>query len=186
LPQDIFGFLGLAPRFALEDSELERRQRELAVERQVEGPRALEKLNEAVRALKDPATRAEQLFELRGWSIKGSPDPILLERIFTDREFIDLARKKGDKAGLDAWMAAALPRQKHLIDLLTLLLDGPAATTYPTEDAPKNSSDAPSDRSDAQRALLLLEELRFFSRAVAAARAAIDAFEDAAADEPEA
>jgi hypothetical protein len=176
LPRDIFGFLGLAPRFGLEDSELERRQRELTVARQAEGPRALEQLNEAVRALKDPATRAEHLFELHGWPSKGAPDPILLERIFTDREFIDLARKKGDKAGLDAWMAAALPRQKHVSDHLTRLLDGPSSSTYP--------SDAPDDGGgDARRALLLLEELRFLSRAVAAARAAIDALEDAAADE---
>jgi len=179
LPGDLFSFLGLAPRFALEPSELDRRQRELYVERQAEGSRAIEKVNEAVRSLKDPAIRAEQLFKLRGWPTRGPADPILLERIYTDREFIDQARKKGDQAGLLAWMDAALPRQRNLLDLLTLLLDGPAATIYPTDSAARRPSDALGELSDAGRALLLLEELRYFSRAVDAARAAIDALEDA-------
>ncbi len=173
LPRDLFTFLGLAPRFALESAELERRQRELFVERQGEGPRVLETINEAVRILRDPATRAEQLFGLRGWPLKGSPDPVLLERIFTDREFIDQARKKQDKNGISAWLEAAIPRQQALIDMLTLLLDGPAATIYPTERDPGESSDA-------QRALLLLEELRYLSRALTAAHAALEALEDAA------
>lgn len=182
LPHDVFSFLGLAPRFGLEQTELDRRQRELFVERQSEGPRALEKINEAIRSLKDPATRAEHLFKLRGWPIKGSPDPILLERIFTDREFIDQARKKGDRDGLVAWLDAALLRQRNQIELLTLLLDGPAATIYPPDNAPQDPSDAPQDGSEAQRALLLLEELRYLSRAIDAARHALDALEEALED----
>jgi hypothetical protein len=176
LPRDLFTFLGLAPRFALECAELERRQRELFVERQAEGPRALEQLNEAVRMLKDPAVRAEQLFGLRGWPIKGSPDPVLLERVFTDREFIDLARKKQDVNAIAAWLAAATPRHQALIDMLKLLIDGPAATIYPSE------HDS-GETSEAQRALLLLEELRYLTRAVAAAHVAMEAIEDAASQD---
>lgn len=171
LPRDLFTWLGLAPRYALDASALDRRQRELYAERQGEGLRVLEGINEAVRILKDPTTRAEQLFQLRGWPIRGLPDPVLLERIFTDREFIDVARKRGDVQAIQAWLDAALPRQRSIIEQLTRLLDGPAATLYP-------AVHEPSPEGDAERARLLLDELRYFSRAVAAARDAVERLEE--------
>lgn len=174
LPRDLFAVLGITPRFALELSELERRQRDLYAERQSEGPRVIEGINEAVRRLKDPVTRAEQLFQLRNWPTKGPPDPVLLERVFTDREFIDQARKRHDSAGIQAWLDAALPRQRALIEQLTRLLDGPAATQYP-------SHQDPNPEGSSERARLLLEELRYFSRAITAARNAIEHLEESSA-----
>ncbi|HEY5956563.1 MAG TPA: hypothetical protein VIV60_08425 [Polyangiaceae bacterium] len=174
MPRDLFAQLGILPRFAIEGAELDRRQRELFVQRQAEGPRALELMNEAVNSLRDPATRAEQLFELRGWATRGSPDPILLERIFTDREFIDLARKKGDITALNAWIDAARPRQQALLSKLTLLLDGPAATAYASQ---SDAEPGPESSGLSRRALLILEEFRYVSRAIVTAHNAISELE---------
>jgi hypothetical protein len=171
LPRDLFAWLGIEPRFALDPALLDRRQRELVVERHAQGPRVLESINAAARLLRDPVVRAEQLFQLRGWPTKGPADPVLLERIFTDREFIDLARKKSDQAALQAWVEAAEPRRQVLIGQLALMLDGQGATTYPAD--PDHQAEG-----NAGRGLLLLEELRYFSRAVAAAHAALEAIED--------
>jgi hypothetical protein len=177
-PTDHFAWLGMTPRFALDASEFDRRQRELFVERAGEGPHTLEAINEALRLLKDPASRAEQLFRMRNWPTEGEPDPILLERVFADREFIDSARKRGDLAALYALLDAAAPRHRTLIAELTRILDGDGeATDEPKDPAEFGLDAARADRANAKRALLLLEELRYFTRAVAAAHEAILALE---------
>jgi hypothetical protein len=171
--------LGIPQRFTLDDAELDRRQRELFAQHQ-SGPqasdaRALELINDAVAILRDPVSRAEELFRMRGWATRGSPDPILLERIFTDREFIDNARKRGDVQALHAWIEAARPRQQALLGKLTLLLD---SDTDAAAVAPESTG------GRAERALLIFEELRYFVRAIAAANAAVTELEALEMSEP--
>jgi hypothetical protein len=165
---DCFSRLGITPKFALDSSELDRRQRELFVARAAEGPCTLEAINEAMRVLRDPVARAEQMFHLRSWPTESEPDPILLERVFADREFIDLARKRGDVAALYALLDAAEPRRRTLFAELGRILDG---------DPMPESGDARRATTNAKRALLLLEELRYSTRAAAAAHEAILALE---------
>jgi hypothetical protein len=171
---DCFSWLGMTPRFALDTSELDRRQRELFLAKSAEGPHTLEAINEAMRLLKDPISRAEQMFLLRSWPTESEPDPVLLERVFADREFIDAARKRGDVAALYALLDAAEPRHRTLIAELTRLLDGDGEATEEPKDAAEVGLDAArAATANAKRALLLLEELRYFTRAVVAAEEAI-------------
>lgn len=164
LASDPFQLLGLPPRFDLDSAELERRQRELSVARHVDGPHALEALNDAVRTLKDPLSRAERLFQLRGWSLRANADPATLERVFAEREQIDAWRREHNLEALRHWLGEiAAPRQRELLVQLCELLD-----TAPSQ-----------QRVNVQtRALQLLERLRYDIRAAAAARAAIDALEE--------
>lgn len=156
--EDPFQLLGLEPRFELEPGDLERRQRELTVARRVEGASVLQRLNDAVRELKDPVTRAERLFQLRGWSTQVNANPVMLEQTFADRERIDAWRRGRDADALRCWLRdVAVPRQRDLSEALKHTLD--------VEPEPG-------------RALPLLVQLRYAAKAAAAARAALDALEE--------
>jgi len=156
---DPFGILGLKPTFDLNPAELERRQRELTLERRSQGPLALEMLNQAVRLLKDPVTRAEQVFQVRGLPVRSVPTESVLERVFAEREQIDAWWRSNDSGALQDWLQdLALPRQRQVISALTALLD--ASASVPPE-----------------QALGLLDELRYGARSIAAAHLAIDAAE---------
>lgn len=155
---DPFRLLGLEPRFELDPSDLERRQRELTVERRADGATALQRLNDAVRELKDPVTRAERLFQLRGWSTQTSADARILEQIFAERERIEVWRRVRDADALQRWLRdVAVPQQRKLLEALKQSLD--------VEPEPG-------------RALPLLVQLRYASKAASAARAALDALEE--------
>jgi DnaJ-domain-containing protein 1 len=157
---DAFSTLGLAPQFALDLRDLEQKQRELYVACSRGDVSALEDINEAYRVLKSPVSRAELLFERRGWSIISRPNPDVLMEVFAERENIDFLRTEGDVAALDAWVLTAQQRKEALVSSLGLLLDG---------------NDNPSKASEATQ---LLEQLRFLTRAIAAAESAISTLED--------
>lgn len=156
---DPFRVLGLEPKFDLDPAELDRRQRELTLERRSQGPLALEALNQAVRLLKDPVTRAEHLFQLRGLPLRSIPAESLLERVFKERERIEAWRRGSDADPIQAWLNdVALPRQRELVATLAVLLDTSASVS-------------------ADQALGVLDELRYGARTIAAAHLAIDATE---------
>lgn len=120
-----FEILGLAPRYALDVAELEQRQRDLnrAVhpdrhaakgpgERRQALSRAMD-INQAYRALRDPAARAEALFELLGIHEPGErtlSDPALLGEMLEQRELLDEARRNKDHDQLRALKAAMVER----------------------------------------------------------------------------
>jgi molecular chaperone HscB len=110
-----FETLGLAPTFALDLAELEQRQRELnralhpdrhagkgSGERRLALSRAMD-INQAYRTLREPASRAEALFELLGIHELGErtvTDPALLGEMLEQRELLDEARRDKDKRRL--------------------------------------------------------------------------------------
>jgi molecular chaperone HscB len=103
--------LGLAPSFSLELAELEQRQRELnralhpdrnagrpPAERRESLSRSMD-INQAYRVLRDPASRAEALFELLGVhevAERTVNDPALLSAMLEQREQLDEARREKD------------------------------------------------------------------------------------------
>lgn len=154
-----FHILGLEPKFDIDPAELDRRQRELTLERRSQGPLALETLNQAVRLLKDPVSRAEHLFQLRGLPLRSVPAESLLERVFVERERIESWRRGRDTDAIQVWLRdVALPRQRELVAAMAILLDTSASIA-------------------AEQALGLLDELRYGARTIAAAHLAIDATE---------
>lgn len=156
---DPFRVLELEPSFELDPSELDRRQRELTLLRRSQGPLALEMLNQAVRLLKDPVARAEQVFKLRGLPLRSTPAESLLERVFAEREQIDVWRRSADSHAIQRWLTeVALPRQRQQIGALAALL-GPSANI-------------PSEQAQG-----LLDELRYGARSIATARLALDVAE---------
>ena len=112
-----FQILGLAPSFALDLGELEQRQRDLnralhpdrhaggaPAERRESLSRSMD-VNQAYRSLRDPASRAEVLFELLGLHEVGERtvnDPALLSDMLEQRELLDEARREKDKSRLQA------------------------------------------------------------------------------------
>ena len=155
-----FEILGLEPRFAVKPEELERLQREHFAA-QSSGKRVtLEAVNEAYRRLKDPVARAELLFTLRKWPPKAPLDPALLESVFTERETIDAARKRCDSAFLSDWVSAARKRQDALVAELGVILDETVTSDHPPV-----------------KALELLDQLRYLTKALHAAQSALDAVE---------
>lgn len=163
--ENAFAILGHEPKYNLDLRVLERKQREAFVARQGEGALALEAINEAYRLLKAPLTRAELFFELRGWSTQTRPEPATLERVFAERERIELARASADVSFLSDWVGAARKRQDAVCASLGQILD------------------APGNSRSAEEAAALLEQLRFLSRALAAAEASLVALEEST-DEP--
>jgi DnaJ-domain-containing protein 1 len=157
---DAFSTLGLVPQFALDLRDLEQKQRELYVACSRGDTSALEDVNEAYRVLKSPVSRAELLFERRGWSIISRPNPEVLMEVFAERENIDWLRTEGDVAALYAWVLTAQQRKEAIVSSLGLLLDG--------NDAPQKANEAAQ----------LLEQLRFLTRAITAAESAISSLEE--------
>lgn len=110
-----FETLGLEPSFALDPALLEQRQRELnralhpdrhagkgSGERRLALSRAMD-INQAYRTLREPASRAEALFELLGIHELGErtvTDPALLGEMLEQRELLDEARRDKDKGRL--------------------------------------------------------------------------------------
>jgi DnaJ-domain-containing protein 1 len=156
-----FELLQLEERFSLTASEVERALRRKFVACTHEGPLALERVNEAYRVLKDPVTRAEAIFELRGWSKQAAPNLTLLEQVFAERESIERARQNSDWVFLENWVRAARKRREALEATLAELVDGAA----PRNDAKERAASAAS----------CLDELRFIGKAIRAAEAALDA-----------
>lgn len=110
-----FEILGLPPSFALDAAELEQRQRELnramhpdrhAAKGSGERRQALSRsmdVNQAYRTLRDPASRAEALFELCGIHELGErsvSDPVLLGEMLEQRELLDEARRDKNRERL--------------------------------------------------------------------------------------
>lgn len=155
---DPFRLLGLEPRFELDLADLERRQRELTLERRAEGASALQRLNDAVRELKDPVTRAERLLELQGCSTQASASADILEWAFVERERIETWRRHRDVDALHRWLRdVAMPQQRELLERLQQSLD--------VEPEP-------------ERAVRVLVQMRYAAKAATAARAALDALEE--------
>ena len=110
-----FQILGLAPSFSLDLGELEQRQRDLnralhpdrnagrpPAERRESLSRSMD-INQAYRVLRDPASRAEALFELLGVhevAERTVNDPALLSAMLEQRELLDQARRDKDGARL--------------------------------------------------------------------------------------
>lgn len=124
-----FETLGLAPSFELDVSALEQRQRELnravhpdrhagkpPAERREALSRAMD-INQAFRALRDPAARAEVLFELCGVHEVGErtvSDPALLSEMLEQRELLDEARRNKDRTRLLEMKQHMLGRQGQI------------------------------------------------------------------------
>lgn len=110
-----FELLGIRPTFKLDPALLEQRQRELnrvlhpdrhagktPAERRAALGRAMD-VNQAMRRLRDPAARAEALFELLGedsLSERSVTDPLLLGEMLEQREQLDEIRRSKDVARL--------------------------------------------------------------------------------------
>jgi hypothetical protein len=113
--------------------------------------------------LKSPVTRAELLFDLRGWSTKIEPEQTLLERVFAARDAIASAKQHGDKAFLLDWASTARKRYDALCADLGVYLD----------DETKRGS------AEREEAAVLLEELRYLSRALAEVQSALHVIDEA-------
>lgn len=138
-----FETLGLEPSFALDLALLEQRQRELnravhpdrhtakgAGERRQALNRAMD-VNLAYRTLRDPAARAEALFELLGAGGAREAtisDPVLLLEIMEQREALEQARRAQDLAQLRSIGARMAERERQVLQALeaafTPLLQG--------------------------------------------------------------
>ena len=128
-----FETLGLAPTFVLDAAELEQRQRDLnravhpdrhagkaPAERREALSRAMD-INQAYRTLRDPASRAEALFELCGiheLAERTVTDPALLGDMLEQREQLDEARRDKDQTRLHALKLQMLARQEELEESL--------------------------------------------------------------------
>jgi molecular chaperone HscB len=124
-----FEILGLAPAFELDTAELEQRQRELnravhpdrhagkgAAERRQSLSRSMD-INQAYRVLRDPAARAEALFELvgvHGFAERTVTDPALLGEMLEQREQLDEVRRNKDRAALRALEQNMTERQQQV------------------------------------------------------------------------
>lgn len=124
-----FETLGLPPSFALDGAELEQRQRELnravhpdrhagkgSAERRLALGRSMD-INQAYRTLRDPAARAEALFEMLGVNQLGEKtisDPALLGEMLEQRELLDEARRDKNRERLHTLKAHMLDRQDQI------------------------------------------------------------------------
>jgi molecular chaperone HscB len=124
-----FELLGLAPSFALDAGSLEQRQRELnramhpdrhagksPGERRQALSRAMD-INLAYRTLRDPASRAEALFELLGAAATREAtvsDPLLLGEMLEQREALEEARQAKDIARLRSIASSMAERERRV------------------------------------------------------------------------
>jgi molecular chaperone HscB len=128
-----FETLGIAPTFALDIAQLEERQRDLnrvmhpdrhagkaPAERRQSLSRSMD-VNQAYRALRDPGSRAEALFELLGVHELGErtvSDPALLGEMLEQRELLDEARRDKDKDRLNTLARHMKARQAQIEEAL--------------------------------------------------------------------
>jgi len=131
---DYFAFLGLPRKLTIESSDLERRFRELSRKfhpdyfynaSPSERLASLERssyLNDAYRAMKNPATRIEHLLAIEGMppvkSEEGSAKvpPGLLEEVFELNEQLDEIREARESGADAAGLAARLQSARNPID----------------------------------------------------------------------
>ena len=165
-----FEVLGVPALFALDETELEKRHRDLSKalhpdryagrpssERREALGRAIS-VNEAFRRLRDPISRAEALLSELGREITESnqpkPEPALLMQVMEQREALSTARRSGDRPRIENIAAQASGR---------------------AEDATERMADAFSeDPIPVERVLTLLGELRYLRRLKEEAGAALD------------
>lgn len=160
---DPFETLGAPRRFDLDLTVLEKTHRELsralhpdkfaqagASERRA----ALEKaanVNEAWRILRDPIRRAEALFKLEGFAVGETNEPkarpIFLMEMMEEREALAEARAAKDM-GKVRRLAATISQRSRAAE----------------EKLAEGFSDGRRDRSELQKLLPLLGELRFYRR----------------------
>lgn len=167
-----FETLGLTPSFALEPSVLEQRQRELnralhpdrhagkaPAERRLALSRAMD-VNQAYRRLRDPASRAEALFDLLGVdpiSDRTSVSPALLGEMLEQREQLEEVRRNKDAELLRTLAARMAERERAII----AELEHAFAAVLPSGSAA--ASQAPGG-PELERARRLLTELRYVRR----------------------
>jgi molecular chaperone HscB len=165
-----FELLGVPALFALDETELEKRHRDLSralhpdryagrssSERREALSRAIS-VNEAFRQLRDPISRAEALLAQLGRDVSETnqprPAPALLMQIMEQREALSLARRAGDQAHVQRIADAAGGRAEEAAELMA---DAFSEDPIPVE-----------------RVLGLLGELRYLRRLKEEAAAALD------------
>ncbi len=174
-----FETLGLAPTFALDGAALEQRQRDLnravhpdrhagkgSGERRHSLNRAMD-INQAYRSLRDPASRAEALFELCGVHDVGErtiADPVLLGDMLDQRELLDEARRGKDLARLEALKRDMLERGRQIEAALAKAFEALLASSVAGQ---KPGAFGP-ELADAQRLFTELKYVRRFGEEVAA------------------
>jgi len=165
-----FELLGVPALFALDETELEKRHRDLSKalhpdrytgrpssERREALSRAIS-VNEAFRQLRDPISRAEALLSQLGREVSETNQPkpatALLMQIMEQREALSVARRAGDRRRIEDIAAQASGR---------------------AEDATERMADAFSEEPvPVERVLELLGELRYLRRLKEEAGAALD------------
>jgi molecular chaperone HscB len=165
-----FEVLGVPALFALDETELEKRHRDLSKtlhpdryagrpssERREALNRAIS-VNEAFRRLRDPISRAEALLAQLGREVSETnqpkPAPALLMQVMEEREALSAARRSGDRSRIEVIAAGASDR---------------------AEDAAERMADAFSeDPIPVERVLQVLGELRYLRRLKEEAGAALD------------
>lgn len=165
-----FELLGVPALFALDETELEKRHRDLSRalhpdryagrspgERREALSRAIS-VNEAFRRLRDPISRAEALLAQLGRELtetnQPKPAPALLMQIMEEREALSLARRAGDRVRVERIATQASGR---------------------AEEAAERMADAFSeDPIPVERVLELLGELRYLRRLKEEAGVALD------------
>lgn len=173
--QNPFQTLGLTPTFALDPGELEQRQRELnralhpdrhasksSGERRLALGRAMD-INQAYRTLRDPASRAEALFELLGAHAveeRSVTDPVLLGDMLEQRELLDEVRRDKDLKRLGELKEQMLERERQIVGALSQAFD------VLLEENAASSKDAPGSASASalERPLRLFTELKYVRR----------------------
>ena len=165
-----FQLLGVPALFALDETELEKRHRELSKalhpdryagrpssERREALSRAIS-VNEAFRRLRDPISRAEALLSELGREVtetnQPKPAPALLMQVMEQREALSTARRAGDRSRIESIAEQASGR---------------------AEDAAERMADAfAEDPVPVDLVLELLGELRYLRRLKEEAGAALD------------
>lgn len=167
-----FELLGFSPTFALDPEVLEQRQRELnralhpdrhagktPAERREALGRSMD-VNRAYRTLRDPASRAEALFEVLGesWSSERTvTDPTLLGEMLEQRERLDEARRNKDRERLKSLEAAMREREAALVEQMSRAFQ-PLTDALPAR--------GENDRPLLANVRRLLTELRYVRRFV--------------------
>jgi molecular chaperone HscB len=179
--QNPFQTLGLTPTFGLDAAELEQRQRELnralhpdrhagksSAERRLALGRAMD-INQAYRTLRDPASRAEALFELlgaHGIEERSVTDPVLLGEMLEQRELLDEVRRDKDLKRLGELKEQMLARERQIVSDLTRAFEVLLAGASLGDDAPRSLSGPTLERP--QRLYTELKYVRRFGEEVAA------------------
>jgi len=137
--QNYFALFGLAPRYRLDDGQLDAAYRKLqsevhpdrhAAAAEAERRLALQssaRVNEAYRALKNPVDRAQYLLGLNGVEAMAETDtalrPEFLEHQLERREAVSDAAASGDRRELDALLAKVRAEMGDLEHVLESELD---------------------------------------------------------------